>query len=44
MFNWIVIDRLKYLKPFKFVDSSKIELPKVELIDHLTVCKQLTNI
>ena len=38
MFNWIVSDTYKYLKPFNFVDLCKIELLEIELFDYLTVC------
>ena len=42
MFIWIVYDTKQYLEPFNFVDLCWIELLKIELFDHLTVCKQMT--
>ena len=44
MFNRIVSDTLQYLKQFNFVDLHLTELLKIELFDHLTVCKQMTDV
>ena len=44
MLKWIVSDTLKYLEPFNFLDLCEIELFKIELLDHLTVYKQMTNV
>ena len=41
MFNYIVCDILQYLEPFNFIDML---LFKVQLFDHLTVCKQMTDV
>ena len=44
MFNWIVSDASQYFEPFNFVDLCKIELLEIELFNHLTVCKQRTDV
>ena len=44
MFNWIVNDTFQYLEIFNFDDLCKIELLEMELFDHLTVCKQMTDV
>ena len=43
MFNWIVRDTSQYLEPFSF-DFCNIELLEIELFDHLTVRKQMTDV
>ena len=43
MFNWITSDALQYLKPFNF-DFCPIELFEIELFDHLTMWKQITDV
>ena len=43
MFNWIVCDTLQYLEPFNF-DFGETEFLEIELFDHLTVCKQMTDV
>ena len=43
IFNWIIRDTQQYLEPFNFVDLCKIEFLEIELFDHLTVCKQMTD-
>ena len=35
---WIVSDIQEYLEPFNFVDLSSVELLKIELFDHSTIC------
>ena len=44
MFNWIVMDTWQYSEPFNFVDLYRNELLEIELLDHLTVCKQMTDV
>ena len=44
MCNWIVRDSEQYLEPVNFIDLCSIELLKIELFDHLTVCKQMTEV
>ena len=38
-----VSDKKQYLEPFNF-DLCKIELFEIEFFDHLTVCKQMTDV
>ena len=35
---------MQFLEPFNFVNLCKIELLKIELFDHLTVSKQMTDL
>ena len=44
MFNWIVSDTQQYLELFNLVDLCRMELLEIELFDHLTVCKQMTDV
>ena len=44
MFDCIVSDTEQYLEPFNFVDLYRIELLEIELFDHLTLCKQITDV
>ena len=43
MFNWIVSDTSQHLELFNFVDILT-ELLEIELLDHLTVRKQITDV
>ena len=43
MFNWIVSDTQQYLELFNF-DLCQMELLEIELFDHLTVYKQMTDV
>ena len=44
MFNWIVSDTQQYLELFNLVDLCQMELLEIELFDHLTVYKQMTDV
>ena len=44
MFNWIVSDTQQYLELFNLVDLCQMELLEIELFDHLTACKQMTDV
>ena len=44
MFNWHVSDTEQYLEQFNFDDLCKTKLFEIELSDHLTACKQTTNV
>ena len=44
MFNWIVSDTYKYLEPFNIVDLRKTKLFEIDLFNHLSVCKQMSDI
>ena len=43
MFNWSVSDTKQYMEPFNF-DLCKIGMFQIELFDHFTECKQMTDI
>ena len=44
MFNWIVSDTYQYLEAFNFVDLRWTESLEIELFDHLTMYKQMTDV
>ena len=47
MFNWIIGDIRQLLGPFNCVQTNDlcwIELLEIEQFNHLTVCKQMTDV
>ena len=44
MLNLIITDTYQYLEPSNFGDLCKIELLEIELFNHLTVYKQMSDV